>query len=129
MEEDSCQLIYRNLIKVPGHPKAHRGFVRDYILKAEKALGKYLPKKAVVHHHAIEQLVICENQRYHKLLHRRAEALLSCGHANWRKCWICKKYDDPNNLFISKGNKNRNREHAPFHRSCMNDRQRSLKNG
>lgn len=77
---------------------------------AEMVLGKKLPQKAVVHHidgdkrnNTNGNLIICENQAYHKLLHRRERALIACGNVNWRKCNICKEYDDPFNLYISKG--------------------------
>jgi hypothetical protein len=57
--------------------------VYEHVLLAEKALGKPLPAKAVVHHmngkpadnHTYFNLVICPNQDYHLLLHRRAKAL------------------------------------------------------
>ena len=83
----------------PNHPKAgESGYVHEYVLIAERALGKYLPLKAVVHHHTPEQLVICENQAYHKFIHQRTKALRACGHASWRKCNYCHQYDDPQNL-------------------------------
>ena len=89
---------YINITK-PDHPRAKNYHqVHEHILIAEKALGKYLPLKAVVHHHTPEQLVICENQAYHKFIHQRTEALRACGHANWRKCNFCHQYDDPKNL-------------------------------
>ena len=47
---------------------------------AEKALGKPLPKGAIVHHmgapddnHGQFKLVICPDQEYHMLLHKRME--------------------------------------------------------
>lgn len=69
--------------------KAHR-------LRAEKALGKPLPPKAVVHHadgsmneHA--PLVVCENQGYHFLLHVRMRVLQAGGNPNTdRICVYCK---------------------------------------
>lgn len=55
---------------------------RQHVLLAEKALGKQLPKGAVVHHvdgngtnNDTNNLVICQDQNYHLLLHRRAEML------------------------------------------------------
>lgn len=91
-----------------GHPKAIKGgYVRRSHLVAETILGKPLPSKAIVHHVSgirnddrPQNLVICENQKFHLLLHRREIALRKCGHANWRKCPFCKQYDDPNNLCI-----------------------------
>lgn len=60
-------------ILMPDHPRAisTAGYVFEHILIAEKALGKYLPPGAVVHHHSPTQLVICEDQAYHMLLHKR----------------------------------------------------------
>ena len=63
------------LIKVNGE------LVYEHRVLAEKALGRPLPKGAVVHHtgepgdnHGPFKLVICPNQEYHMLLHKRMEA-------------------------------------------------------
>lgn len=101
----------------PGHPRAHNNYVREHILIAEKALGKYLPLSAVVHHvngtKNSETLVVCQDQAYHALIHQRQIAHKACGHANWRKCRYCKKYDDPINMQTSSDGRR-------WHRDCRN---------
>lgn len=64
------------MIKVDGK------LVYEHRVLAEKALGKPLPKGAVVHHtkapgdnHGPFKLVICPDQEYHLHLHARARAL------------------------------------------------------
>ncbi len=78
---------------------AHKGV---HVLIAEKALGKTLPKGAEVHHwnknkldNRPENLLICPSAAYHALIHQRMRAYEACGHADWRRCRFCKKYDDP----------------------------------
>lgn len=106
---------YRKEIRVNGERRiAHQ-------VSAEKALGKPLPEGAVVHHHSANQLVICQDDTYHKLLHVRERAIKACGHAGWRKCKICKKYDDPANLYIQAHNRH------VFHRECAALYQRQRK--
>lgn len=84
----------------PLHSEADRfGHVYAHRLIAEKALGKTLPSGVVVHHHnenkqdnRNKNLVICENEGYHKLLHIRMRAYKATGNANARKCTFCKKW-------------------------------------
>jgi hypothetical protein len=96
------------LVLNPGHPRAFfNGYVPEHILIAERALGHSLPRGAIVHHPSHDRrenssLVICQDRAYHLLLHKREKALKECGHANWKKCMFCQKWDDPQNLFISK---------------------------
>ena len=108
-------------VYMPNHPKVKKdGYVREVFLIIEKVLGKSFPEKAVVHHvngkriqNSNSNLVLCEDKRYHELLHVRTRAYKACGHASWRKCWVCKEYDDPANLYIYKNNIR--------HRECYNN--------
>lgn len=77
----------------------------EHVITAERALGHELPDGAQVHHVDLnpsnndsDNLVICPSDAYHKLLHRRQRALNECGNADHRKCWVCKRYDAPENL-------------------------------
>lgn len=105
-----------------------RGYVRtminyetrlDHIRIAERAIGKRLPKKAIVHHvdmnptnNTPSNLVICQSAAYHKLLHLRIAAVTAGCNPDWRKCRFCKEYDAPENLFI--------RYSGVHHRECIN---------
>lgn len=99
------------LVRNQDHPRAIAGgYVYEHILKAENALGKPLPLNVAVHHHDVKQLVVCQDQGYHMLIHQRKRAYEACGQANWRKCWICKRYDNPLRL-CGKGRKK-------YHQEC-----------
>jgi hypothetical protein len=116
------------LILQPQHPRADKeGHVPEHMLLAERALGKILPPKAVVHHidgtrhnNKNNNLVICESQSYHLLLHRRARAIKACGRASWRKCAICKQWDDPQHLCFSGGS-------TTLHAECRKQYHRNLR--
>lgn len=106
-------------IKMPEHPRAKNGYVQEHILIAEKALGKYLPPGAVIHHANgttnSGPLVICQDTAYHSLIHQRTLAYQACGHAGWLNCKYCKQYDDPKNMYVAP-NKN-----TGFHRQCHSE--------
>ena len=103
-------------------------WLREYIVKAEKALGKPLPKGAEVHHvdenrlnNENSNLVVCEDKYYHKLLHLRAKALEVCGNPEARTCNFCGAWDILDNpdfrLYDRSG---RNQGAYGVHRSCYN---------
>jgi hypothetical protein len=101
-----------------GHNVAGRTKL-EHVLVAERALGKALPPGAQVHHldldrgnNAPSNLVICPDQAYHRLLHRRMAALEACGNPNWMPCRLCKRYADPADLYVAPNSVN------AYHRSC-----------
>lgn len=76
--------------------------VYEHVAIVEQAAGRKMQKGEQVHHvdfsrdnNASENLVACPNAAYHRLLHRRAEALKVCGNANWMKCRYCSVWDSP----------------------------------
>lgn len=100
--------------------------VLEHIAVAESILGKKLPKGAEVHHvnrnrldNRPENLVICPDIKYHKLLHVRMDALEACGNANYRKCPFCKGYDDTTNMVHNTAAR------YFYHRECRREYKRS----
>lgn len=97
---------------VPGHntAKSRAGPVQVYagpgrspklehVLVAEQALGKLLPPQAVVHHvdgnhrHNVgSNLLICQDQAYHMLIHQRTRCRRLGGNPNTDKvCCVCQR--------------------------------------
>lgn len=107
--------------RIRGHHRAdNNGYVRTSILMAEAALRKPLPDGALVHHVNEDKmdnrscnLVVCENDAYHMLLHMRRRAFIATGNPHKRVCVYCHEYDDTANM-IQKKNKNHY-----YHRDCM----------
>lgn len=93
----------------PDHPRAgSKGFVLEHLLVAEKALGRVVPMLAQVHHvdddgtnNDSSNLVLCENQEYHQLLHRRRRSLEATGNPNNAQCYRCRQWDDPDRMMKS----------------------------
>lgn len=99
----SCRKITNH-----NHPRGdYRNRVLEHILIVESVLGKYLPHGAVVHHvnedrtdNRKENLVLCQDENYHRLLHQRTRAFNACGHADWLLCSRCRTYDSKPNFNI-----------------------------
>ncbi len=96
---------------------------RLHTLVAERALGKPLPSGALVHHADGDKLnndptnlVICPDDSYHQLLHKRMRAVAACGNPSFRICTFCKRYDDPAAMAFS------GRQH--YHAICQREYRR-----
>ena len=75
----------------------------------EKVLGKPLQLNSVIHHfdenrenNRNNNLIVCQDQAYHLLLHKRMLALQASGHVDWLRCYFCKQYDSPENIHSGK---------------------------
>lgn len=94
------------MVRAPWHPRAERSqCVAEHVLIAERALGRFLPDGAEVHHvdgdkknNANRNLVICQDNVYHALLHFRAAVRARGGDPNtdkWcPKCGATKALSD-----------------------------------
>lgn len=119
------------LIWSPGHPqKISGGYALEHVLVAEKAMGRYLPPKAIVHHvneirsdNRNENLVVCQDRAYHILLHARLRVLRAGGNPNTDQvCTACKAVL-PFAAFRRKGG-----ECKPCHALDQRDRFRRVNN-
>ena len=87
-------------VTVRGHERADKaGKVREHVLIAERVLGRPLAKTSPVHHvnenradNRNGNLVICEDNAYHRLLHRRTTAFKATGNAHALKCSFCSQW-------------------------------------
>ena len=96
MRKPHIQYVRR---KVDGHPCSDRGWVSEHVIISESALGRYLPAGAEVHHvdgnprnNVQSNLVICQDRRFHRLLHLRADILSVGGNPDTeRLCSGCRQ--------------------------------------
>ena len=113
-------------IWMPNHFRANsQGRVLEHLVIAEAALGHPLPDGAEVHHvneiksdNRHENLVICEDSDYHKLLHRRARAYRATGNAQSRKCVYCKAWMLPSDPELRITGTSRYPSGRSYHLTC-----------
>lgn len=72
----------RVMVLAPNHHRSQHKYIPEHIMVAEKALGKTFSNTHPVHHvnenrldNCHTNLVICEDQKYHSLLHTRQDIL------------------------------------------------------
>ncbi len=104
----------------PDHPRAQNSYVLEHIIVVEKALRRPLPRGPVVHHvneirsdNRSGNLVLCQDDAYHVLIHYRTRALRESGSASSLRCCFCKCWDRPENLRVPV-------KYQPYHRACKN---------
>jgi hypothetical protein len=98
--------------------------IREHVLIAERALGKPLPVGAQVHHvdgdctnNANSNLVICQDQAYHSLLHVRARVVRAGGNPdNELVCSACSAAKPLSEFYTQSANKSHGR--APSCKGC-----------
>jgi hypothetical protein len=99
--------VYKRTILPNGYVRIGRSYEHNVV--AESVLGKKMSFPHEIHHingirsdNRKENLVICEDRKYHRLLHARKRALIFCGDANKRSCIFCKKFDYLENMVFNK---------------------------
>ena len=88
------------LLTLPNHPNARKnGTVLEHIVICSAVLGKPLPLKAIIHHwdknnsnNKSFNLLICQDQSFHMVIHMRQKAYEQSGHADYRYCNTCEKW-------------------------------------
>jgi hypothetical protein len=106
------------------HPRADKyGYVGEHILVVENHIGRMLDRQNVVHHingikydNHIENLQIFATRSEHTQHHTRMKAEAECGNPEWRKCFGCKEYDNPNNMIFHGG--------SFIHKTCNSSRRK-----
>ena len=84
-------------IKKPEHNRSHtNGYVYAHIIIVEEVLGKSLIIPHCVHHingkksdNSHSNLIICEDDAYHKILHKRQRSIKVTGSPHYHHCWDC----------------------------------------
>lgn len=106
---------------VTNHKFIPDGVHKTHRIVVMEVMGKVLKPGHQVHHvnedkrdYTNSNLVVCEDQSYHKLLHRRKNALIATGNKYTRQCTHCKRWENPGDLYISPN------DMLVYHKECQN---------
>ena len=73
--------------------------------EVEKVIGRPLKWPEQIHHFDENptnrdhgNLVLCNDNQYHDTLHLRKRAFDNSGHAHWRHCHFCDRWDTPKGM-------------------------------
>jgi HNH endonuclease len=87
-------------VKTAEHPRPlGHGWAAEHVLVVEKILGRYLDSIHPIHHvngikndNRPENLVVCEDRSYHRLLHKRMRVIGAGGDPEIQAvCWDCRQ--------------------------------------
>jgi len=105
---------------------------REHVLIVERAIGREIPKGAVIHHidgninnNKNSNLLLCPSRAYHAIIHARERAYNESGNPDYRKCVFCKKYDDTNNMQHGSASSMQHRDCYNAHKRAYNKQKRS----
>lgn len=107
-------------VYMPEHIRANMmGYVLESLIVVENSTGTTVAADMVIHHknqnkrdNTPDNLLVCTRSE-HIEIHRKLRALHGCGNENWRKCEVCKQWDDPANMTIL--------QHHSYHRKCATE--------
>lgn len=78
-------------------------------IKVAKVLGKPLPSKSIVHHvdedtlnDSNDNLVLCQDKKYHELLHMRMRSFRATGDPHLIRCCYCDRWLSESSFYPSR---------------------------
>ena len=90
----------------------------------EKVLNRPILSSEAIHHingdktdNSVGNLMVFKTHGMHRSYHERLKAYDASGHYDWRKCPICHKFDDPQNMTVRSVKGVPNKAKA-YHKKC-----------
>lgn len=116
----------RHLVTRPSHVRAGEcGRIEMSAAVVEDSTGRQIPTCHPIHHvnraprdNRPANLVVCEDDAYHFLIHYRARALEESGNANHVRCEVCGKWSSRRDPDVTKVNCKDYRRNRYYHKTC-----------